>query len=160
MAQITTSLVVQFGAGVSAGLLSLEMAPEMSGVTLVPGDAALIHLYKTSNVILDPLLNSAGVLTQVGSGLRTITEDLNFINTNSANLSHPLSGGLTLEWLGNSLGNTIVTEEHVVTSNLSGVAVGRVTYQTPYLLYSLQSPAIIGAHTKFPIIVYASGTTP
>jgi len=168
MASVTTSLVVQFGASAGQGLLLLELDPTQAG-SFGPGDLAKLQMFKTSNVsLLDAAGNpvsdagapivSAGSITKTGTGVRTITEELTFANTNSATLSHPITGALSVTWLGASLGNLAISDEFNVKAANTGVAVAKVSYSSPYVEYTLQSPATLAGLSNFSIVVFLSGT--
>lgn len=161
--QVTTTLLVQFTpASGSGGSLSAQLDDRANGLnagksSFQPGDPAAFLIFMTDDVTLDSVVTSLpGGLTQLGSGVYSVTETLQFANTDTASLSKPYHGGLTINWFGNDLGSLTPSGTSVKAAT-SGIGVCEVTYNSQYVAYQLSSPATLGGATTYSILIVVTG---
>jgi hypothetical protein len=161
---VQTSFQISFGAGVDAsqGHLSAEIddradGPNAGKTQFLPGEAAHFLVYKSSNVAYDPPVPSAGSVSGGGTTIVEKEEDLAFADTDTATLRIPASAITSVTWLGNSLGNLVLTDPQTVRASASGVAVARVRFQAVANTHALQSPASVAGLTDFSILVFILG---
>jgi hypothetical protein len=156
---------VQFGNpnGVDAHL-SAEIDTRPDGLnggrsSFSPGETAYILVYKTDNVTITDTICSAGSLSAYGSAVVTVTEELTFEDSDTANLSKPARAGLSQSvWYGRSLGGlTLQPDKVTVKASSKGVAVVKVTYDALALVYALSSPSTLNGETDFSILALIKG---
>lgn len=110
-----------------------------------PNSTAYLLLFKSSNV---SLLNVAADVGSLGGGSSvsyTVEEDITFSASDSASLSYPVAGGLTLSWAGKrfdangSQKSISVSSDGDFTLVASEPVIGRVSvsYTTSGRLYNL-----------------------
>lgn len=164
MADITTSIVVQFstnGSGSGGGSLSAQLDDRPTGLNggttgFKPGDSPAFLVFKSSDVILDSVVASAGGVVNAGAGSYTVEETITFANSDTASLSKPFASGGLVTWYGNNLGG-LTFSGNSVRASTKGVAVAKVSYQANYVAYRLNSPSVLGGSTNFSIIVVVVG---
>lgn len=167
MANVTTSIVVDFSAGDSGGVLTAEVDSRTLGLnggktSFAPGQSPAILVYKSNNVLIDGFDFSYPVtITSLGIQVVEVEEFLQFVKTESATPGKPIHSDFTYKWLGNDLG-TLVGGEMVVTltPNLSGLEIGlaKVNYKTNALAYRISGvPLSMDGETSFGIIIYLAG---
>jgi hypothetical protein len=163
---VNATIQVSFGtdAGSAEGHLSAEIDDRADGLnagdtSFSPGDTAYFLVFKSSNVIYDAPVTSAGsiVAASVSGGYVEKTEDLSFADDNQASLSVPASQITSFEWLGRSLGGLTLIDPMTVQAGASGVGVCRVTYRAPCTAHGLVSPASINGSTDYSILVFIRG---
>lgn len=162
MAVVTTSIVVEFKkADGSSGILTMEVDSRETGLnkgktSFAPGDTAGLLLFHSPDVIIDTTACSGGSLSAIGSGVYDMDEWIVFAGTDTASLSKPSNGIVSVEWYGTSLGTTKVDGTNLVAAT-KGLAVARVTYGAPYTAYNLASPAKMTGKDEFQIVVFVAG---
>lgn len=147
---IRTTIQVQFG-GDSTGeeYIAAEVDGRPDGLnagktSFLPGETAYILVYKSSNVTINKVLSSAGSIVNASVGTVQKEEDVFFDDTNSATLSCPATRVVSISWHGNSLGDlALQTDEMTLKSNVKGVAVARVVYNTAPVAFGIASPAFV-----------------
>jgi hypothetical protein len=162
---ITTSIVVDFNLGDTSGILTAEIDDREDGLnkgntSFLPGQAAGFLVYKTSNVAYETPVISAGSLQSVGSGTRqVVNEFLTFAGSTRASTKYPVTGGLSMSWVGASGGVTGLLDENniVIISGEKAVGVLKVSYTTSFDKYVLQSPVTLSGLKEFPIVIFVSG---
>lgn len=161
---VTASIVVNFGGTTAGSSLKAEVdnRDEVSGglnagkTSFLAGDRVGILVFK-NRVTNVTATSSAGSISTGPTGLKVFTEDVEFVNSNEANLSYTATAISNVTWLGNSLGNVVNAGDGKVRSAQKGVAIARITYTAQYSSYYLQSPATLGGLTNFPIVVFITG---
>jgi hypothetical protein len=89
------------------GVLKLEIDDRENGLnggdtSFSPGDDVYYFLFKDSNVdVLDHQVTAGGKTSQ-GSDTKSLDENITFSNSDTASLSYPPDGAVTLQWLGRS----------------------------------------------------------
>jgi len=167
MSVITTSLVVEFDTAEGEGILTAEIDSSETGLnggdtSFIPGDSPGFLIYKTSNVVIDAMHTSAGVITPSGSGT---TEDIEnflvFAGDRKQSLSYPNNGSFTGTWLGLELDTYTVGESAVTLTNTNSVVgVLHVNYDSNYLAYRLNNvPLTLGGLSSFQVAIYIVGHT-
>ncbi|WP_041446859.1 hypothetical protein [Thiocystis violascens] len=163
---VTANITVSFGdqsASSASGHLSAEIDSRPDGLnngvtSFAPGDSAAFLVYKSSNVTYDAPVASAGSVAGVGSGLTVEKEDdLSFADSDTASLSTPATGIVSVTWLGRSLGSLSLQDQTTVKAGAKGVAVARVKYACRADAYRLTSPATLAGLTDFSILVFILG---
>ena len=170
MASVTTSITVSFepAEGDEDAQLSAEVDSRDDGLnggdtSFEPGDSVYILVFKSSNVILDFAIPSAGSLSSAGSTNYEVLDYLLFANETEQSLPKPTSGSVTTKWVGSSLGGTTIVDGTLV--KLSSppdepyVGVLEVDYTATPLVYRLDSPAEINGKDTFEIAVFFGGHT-
>lgn len=157
---------VQFGnpSGSATGHLSAEIDTRLQGLNggrtaFNPGETVYLLLYKTDNVSITDTLCSAGSLSAQGSTVVTITEELMFEDTDTAQLSKPARAAIAQTvWYGRNLGSlTVQPDKITVKAQARGVAVAKITYEALALIYALSSPATLNGETDFSILALIKG---
>ena len=162
---VTASITVQFGAEASADAILIAELDDRPGIEggrnggrtqFLPGDTAYYLVYKH---LLQSTTHScsAGTVAFQGAGSRQVTETVVFLKEQEAELRYPVSGGLTVEWLGRNLGALEATGGRGVRAASAGVAVALVTYTTQFEVWGLSSPAAINGRNSFEIAVLIEG---
>jgi hypothetical protein len=160
---------VQFGnpdgSGAAGAHLSAEVDTRPDGLNggrnaFSPGETAYILVYTSNNVSITDTICSAGSLSAQGSAVVTVTEELMFEDTDSANLRKPARSGLSQSvWYGRSLGAlTLQSDRTTVKASSKGVAVAKVTYEALASVYALSSPATLNGETDFSILALIKGS--
>lgn len=158
---------VQFGnpdgTGTS-GHLSAEIDTRPDGlnggrVSFSPGETAYILVYKSDNVSITDTISSAGSLSAQSSIVVTVTEELMFEDSDTAQLSKPARSAISQSvWYGRSLGGlTLQPDKITVKAQAKGVAVAKVTYDALALVYALSSPSTLNGETDFSILALIKG---
>jgi len=163
---VNTSFQISFAAGGAAGaaggFLSAEIddraeGPNAGKTSFLPGEVAHFLVFKSTNVEYDPPIPSAGSVTSSGQVSVEREQDLTFGDTDTATLQVPASSISSVTWLGNSLGNLVLTDAQTVKASAKGVAVARVKYMANADAHALQSPVSVAGLTDFSILVYILG---
>lgn len=159
---------VQFGnpdGSGSDGHLSAEIDSRSDGLnngktSFSPGETVHILVYKSDNVSITDALCSAGSLSAQGNAVVTRTEELMFEDADTATLDKPAFVNLAQSvWQGRSLGGLTLQSDKVrVKAATKGVAVAKVTYEAPALVYALSSPSTLNGETDFSILALIKGT--
>lgn len=163
MGQITTSIVVQFTTTGASGILTAEIDSRETGfnngkTSFQPGDAPAFLIFKSSDVTILTVEPSAGTIADLGTGTELIEETLTFANVTEANLSKPITGGLTYKWLGNNLGVPAIVGDNLVRVPTVGVGVLQVSYQAPFEARRLSSlPTVLNGETEYSVLVVITG---
>jgi hypothetical protein len=89
----------------SQGLLKLEIDDREEGLnggdtSFAPGDDVYYFLFKDSNITVLEHEVTAGGKTGVGSGTKTIDENVTFSDSDTSSLNYPPDGTVTMKWLG------------------------------------------------------------
>lgn len=162
---ITANLTVTFGEEKQADNqhLSAEIDSREDGLNdgetnFMPGDTAWFLVYKSDNVAIDKVENSAGTISLGASVSVEKTEDLMFSNTDSATISVPTNALTSSVWLGNSLGTAALQSDQTTIKIASkGVGVLRVTYSATAQPYSIKSPATLAGYDNYAINIVITG---
>lgn len=164
---VTANITVSFGDSAADGAnghLSAEIDGRPTGLnggktSFAPGDKAHFLVYKSSNVTYDTPIASAGTIAAGGKGITVEKEDdIQFADTDTANLSIPAESIVSVTWMGRSLGSlSLQGDKTTVKVSAKGVAVARVKYACKADAWSLQSPATLGGLTDFSILVFILG---
>ncbi len=169
MGVVTTSLVIEFDQGLDdTGILLAEIDAFPNGLnkgitSFAPGDSPGFLLYMSSNVVVDSIQSSEGVVSSLGGGVtpEPIEENLIFTDKNKTGVTYPISSGFTSKQLGDNydLGSITHTETEVFIQNV-GVGVVHVEYTANYRKYRLNGvPSSLNGETSFPIIIFITGHT-
>ena len=163
-ANITVSFGAEAGAAEAAGShLSAAIDDRPDGLnggdtSFNPGDVAHFLVYKSDNVTHERPILSAGSMNVIGGVSVTRVEDVTFANEDTATLSVPASGGVSVKWMGKNLGAiALQPDKMTIKASAAGVAVGRVTYTARATAYGLISPLMVHGETNFSILVYIRG---
>jgi hypothetical protein len=158
---------VQFGnpdGSEATGHLSAEIDTRPDGLnggrtSFSPGETAYLLVYSSDNVSITDTICSAGSLTEQGSTVVTVTEELMFEDAASASLDKPARSGITQTvWYGRNLGTlTLQSDKVTVKSAAKGVGVARVSYDALARVYALASPATLNGETDFSILAIIKG---
>lgn len=164
---VTANITVSFGDSANAdgsqGHLSAEIDSRPDGLnggvtSFAPGGSAAFLVFKSGNVTYDAPISSAGTIAGAGSGLTVEKEDdLTFADSDTASLSTPATGIVSVTWLGRSLGALSLQDSNTVKTGAKGVAVARVKYTCRADAYRLTSPATLAGLTDFSILVFILG---
>jgi hypothetical protein len=163
---VTANITISFGEADAASAnahLSAEIDGRPEGLnagktSFVPGDTAHFLIYKSANVTYDTPIPSAGTINQGATGLTVTKEDdISFADTDTASLSIPATGIVSVTWLGTSLGSLVLTDPTTIKASAKGVAVARVRYTCSADAWSLQSPASLAGLTDFSILIFILG---
>lgn len=159
---VTANITVSFGSEGAGDHLSAEIDGREDGLnggdtSFAPGDTAYFLVFKSDNVEYDEPVCSAGTIITAEGGTVEKEEELTFADTDTASLSVPCTGALTVTWLGRSLGDLTLTDPMTVKASSKGVAVAKVAYEATADAYGLQSPATLEGLTDFSILVYILG---
>lgn len=158
---VTTSLVVQFGAGSDSYHLSAEIDSRTDGfnggsTSFIGGDSPAFLVYKDTELSLAFIASTGGV-QQIGSGTIQQEEWLVFANEKTKSLAKPPTGTVTLTRYGGTSGATVVGSN--VTLPSQGVAVYKAVYNANYTAYKLTNiPTTINGESTFQVIVVITGT--
>ncbi|MEO1752006.1 hypothetical protein [Thiofaba sp. EF100] len=165
MAQAT--IRVQFGNPDGSGAdghLSAEIDTRPDGLnggksSFNPGETVYILVYKSDNVAITGTSCSAGSLSERGSTVVKVEDELMFEDDDTAQLSKPARSGLSQAvWYGRSLGGLSLQPDKVtVKASSKGVAVAKVTYDAQALVYALASPSTLNGETDFSILALIKG---
>ncbi len=162
---VTASITVQFGAEAADDATLIAELDDRTAAEggrnggrtqFMPGDTAYYLVYK-HKLTSTTHTSSAGGTAYQGAGSRQITETVVFLNEQEAELRYPVSGEVSVEWLGRSLGALSPVGGRSVRASESGVAVALVTYTTQFEVWGLSSPATINGRTSFEIAVLIEG---
>lgn len=164
MAEVTTSIVVQFSTTGSSGILTAEIDSREAGfnsgkTSFQPGDQPAFLIYKSADVTIQSIEPSAGNIADLGAGLEPIEELLTFANATEATLQKPISGALTYKWLGNNLGAPVVVGDNLIRVPTKGVGVLKVNYNAPWLAKRLSGlPTVLNGETEYSVLIVITGT--
>ena len=158
---------VQFGnpdGSQANGHLSAEIDSRKDGLnggrsSFNPGETAYILVYTSENVTISETICSAGSLTAHGTEIVSVTEELMFEDSETANLGKPARSALSeVVWFGRNLGSlTLQSDKTTVKASSKGVGVAKVTYDTQARVYALLSPATLNGQTDFSILALIKG---
>ena len=155
---ITTSIVINFNATTDS-ILKAEIDDRTTteggyngGETnFVPGDKPAFLLYKSSNVTVSTKLVSEGTLQVLGNPVIKKTEQLQYANEKSAELSYPYVSGLTVVRASPGMPTgSLVGNNYVLPSQAVGIV--EVSYYT-----QAEALRVNGASGDLPVVVYIEG---
>jgi len=146
---VTTTITIQFGeSGSDAGYLSAEIDSREKGLnsgktSFLPEDTAWFLVFAGPGVTYDPPILSDGQLLS-GQSLSIPQEELlTFANSREAKLAKPVSGTVSLRWLGRDLGRTTLGADGMtLTSERTGVAVAKVSYASQARAFGVKPPKL------------------
>jgi hypothetical protein len=168
MSVVTATVVVNFTDNASAGggILTAEIDGRPAGFnggksSFVAGDSPVILIYRTTNVVINSVIPSTGVMSPHGSGTSLETQDLQFATDVSATLDKPITGSLvSTKWLGRDLGTLSLTGEAGVRATGTPPGIARVTYNATYQAYRLSNVVSpLNGETVFPVVIVVTGTS-
>jgi len=157
MAQVTTSVTINFNSALSAGdsganAFQAEIDSRDDGynkgqTSFYPGDTVYILLFKGSNITGVTSKTSSGTLTAWGTTTVERKEQVTLANTREFSTGVPITGAYSFVWYGGepSGGVNKVGESKFTAGDLS-VAVGEITYQASadvYALSGVEFPAAV-----------------
>lgn len=161
---VTASLVINFNANGANGILAAEIDGRADGynkgkTSFAPGEDPAFLVFKSDDVTIDSVIPSAGSIATLTGGVMSVTDTLQFADTDEATLSKPYESGFTSKWLGTSLGAvTRVGATKLVAAN-RGVGVLKVTYNTRFYAYRLSNvPNPLNGETEYIVLIVISGT--
>ncbi|MBF0520957.1 MAG: hypothetical protein HQK92_14695 [Nitrospirae bacterium] len=108
------------------------------------GDKYYFRVFKTSGISGYKITKSDGTVTPNGTGKTvTITESIKFEKSDTAKTSCPITSVNSITWQGTDLGTIKKSASREVTSEVSGVAVGQLCYESSYDSYyiTVQQPS-------------------
>lgn len=159
---------VQFGnpdGSEAPGHLSAEVDSRPGGLNggrtaFQPGETVYLLVYRSDNVSITDTTCSAGSLSSQGTATVSVTEELMFEDSDTAQLSKPARSSLSQSaWYGRSLGSISLQSDKVtVKAATKGVGVAKVTYDALALVYALSSPATLNGEADFSILALIKGT--
>ena len=170
MANITASIVVNFGSDAdSGGTLEAELDGILNvglngeeKTSFAATDTAFFIVYKSANVTLaGKPVPSSGMVQGGGTVVRTITEQLEFVTPDSeVTISKTPSGSVTFSpWYGNNDSAPVLTGRVVTIGAASYPAIVDVEYQAEGISYELVPPVIDTAtYPEWPILVVVTGS--
>lgn len=159
---VTASLVVQFG-DTDSEQYTLQAEVDArddgfnKGVTqFLPGDSPAFLVYKSPELTLS-FEQSTGNRSSLGSVTIPQEEFLVFANENTAQLSKPPEGSVTLKRLAGVSGAVLNRQEVRIPEK--GVAVYKATYNARAYAYRMTGiPTSLQGETSFPVVVVIIGT--
>lgn len=168
MSTITATLVVNFDDGRQGdAVLQLEIDSREDGfnagkTTFGPGDQPVYLQFKTSNIIVQEKVVSAGLIQPLNLGAPDneilVEEFLVFPREQTQTLSKPVDSGFTFKWLGTDLGTLVLLDELTVRAPTNGVAVAKVTYTTKMEAFRIVNiPFPLNGESTFPVLVFHIG---
>ena len=154
---ITTTLVINFSAGDTGGILLAEVDDRPDGfnagdTNFRPGSSPAFLLYKSSNVTIQQMVVTEGSLSALGSVTVEKSEDLQFAMEDTADFRYPYASGLVTDLIAPSGFSISASTGNTAKLNTKGVAIARVRYKTVAQAYR-----IVGASGNLPVLVYISG---
>ena len=163
MANVTTSLVVQFGSDTDAAsyTLTAELDSRPDGLnggntSFVGGDSPFFLVYKSDDLALSFITTQGGIRSS-GTVTTEVTQWVTFTNSKSVRLSKPPLGSVSLEHFGGDTGANVVGEDVVLSE--PGVAVYKATYDSKAYAYQMTNiPTTINGETSFQVVVVITGT--
>lgn len=165
MAEVTTSLVVQFR-NEGAGSLIAEIDGRPGGynngrISFVPGDQPAFLVYRSFNVSIVELLSSVGTIVPLAPVIVPVVDYLHFAKADEAQLSKPYFSGMTAKWLGNNLGAVTLVGDQTLRVAAAGVGVLKVAYNARALAYRFNGiPTVLNGETTFEVIAVITGEFP
>lgn len=163
----SATIRVQFGNPDGTGTnghLSAEIDSRPVGLnggktTFSPGETAYLLVFKSDNVTITGAECSAGSISQQGSAVVAVTDELMFDDVDTAQLSRPARATLSQSaWYGRSLGSLTLQDDRItVRAQSKGVAVAKVSYEAEAFVYALTSPPSINGETDFSILALIKG---
>ena len=157
MSNVGATLVVSFseeaaqlGGWVTAELDEINNEEKTS---FAPGDEAWFWVQHSDDLKIVSVTASSGQIVAEGTATRTITEDVQFVDTESSSLRAIPSGSVSFAWTGNQGTGVKVTGQSV---QLTGgfPCIGEATYQADVRLYRLVPPEMtLGADETYEILI-------
>lgn len=144
-------------------VLSAEVDSRTNGLnagksSFIPGEVVRILVYKSDNVNLISAESTAGSVTAEGTALVEKTEELQFVHTDSAELSVPAERILTSTWYGQSLGDLVLApDKKTVRVPQKGLGLLSITYEARATIGALVSPTSVNGAVDFSILVLITG---
>ena len=168
MAEITTTLVVNFSSGtgekgfLSAAIDSREDGFNLGKTSFGAGDQPVYLISRTTNVVVQSQIPSFGVVAFHTSGILDVEQTLQFANTREARLSQPaIPGSIVTKWIGNDLGALVLQDDELtVLAGVTGVGVAKVSYQATFEEYRLTNvivPDPVHGESAFSVLVFITG---
>lgn len=171
MSNVTATIVVNFSdssASGSGGLLTAELDTRQDGYnagksSFAPGDEPVILVRKSDNVVITSVQTSLGACAYFASGVTQEEEFLNFVNSNSANASKPITNNFVSQWYGANLGGVKIAGNQEVkllaAPPIVGVGVLGITYDSAFLAYRLTGvPSMVNGKGTFNVLIAFNGT--
>ena len=121
------------------------------------GSKAYYRIFKSPDTLVIIQTQSAGVITDEGSGTEEVTSYITFANTNKGTLTYPLESIVSAEWLGNDLG-ALSYIGNIVTSSQSGIGVLKVVYNAAFTRHAIS--VNVDGVTEYAVLIYITGTIP
>lgn len=158
---VTTSIVINFEAK-TGHILRAEVddRPTSAGgfnngeTTFSPGDNPVFLLYKSSNVTVTGKITSEGTLATLSNPVFQKTEQLQFANANSAELSYPYVSGFTVVRKSPKIPDGATINGGIVKLPSVGTGILEVSYFT-----TAEAIRVSGAAGDLPVVVYIEGTS-
>ena len=168
MTTVTATLVVNFDDGRQGdAVLQLEIDSRDEGfnagkTTFGPGDQPVYLEFKTSNIIVQERVVSAGLIQPLNlvfpDNEILVEEFLVFPREQTQTLNRPVDSGFTFKWLGTDLGALVLLDELTVRAPINGVGVAKVSYKTKIEAFRIVNiPFPLNGETTFPVLVFHIG---
>jgi len=162
---VTASLVVDFSDGAQDGLLQAEIDSREDGfnqgkTSFIPGDDAYFLVYLGSNTALKTVAATLGAVSLVQTAGREVEpETVQFTEQQrEATLGYPVSGGLSVSWMGANPGAAQLRGDNQLVLPSPGLGIARVTYKTTFRVYRLSNlPSTVNGKGDYSVLIALTG---
>jgi hypothetical protein len=147
-----------------SALLTAEIDSRPQGFNLgktqfIPGDNPTMLVFKTTDVDIDAVRQSAGRTSPLTPGTMQVDEALSFAETDAARIRYPAIAILSHKWLGNDLGEPELDTQMSIKVPTSGVGRLLISYSTAFLPYRLSNvPAVLNGETEYDVLAVVEGS--
>ncbi|MDD3553212.1 MAG: hypothetical protein PHC35_01640 [Deltaproteobacteria bacterium] len=154
------SITIQFGIVGDAGKISIELDEEMNqGKTqFAYGSKAYFQVYADPGLTVH-LIKTDGILTNEGVGTRTFDEQVQFIDSQTAELGKPIRSIESYQWYGQDLGNITKTGIYQIKCAQSPditqgkIGITKVSYKADFTRYAISVPN--KGVPEYPVLIVA-----
>lgn len=150
------------GAGSISGSIELDEVKNDGKSQFAPGDTAWFRIFVTPpDCLVEALQSTDGSVSGPG-GAQTMAiadEEITFTNSDSANTSKPIVGGVSVRWMGTPIrGAVSVTPSGALKLSQKGTGIAVVSYTTKYLPGSIRVNRI--TEDPYKVMVYTRASLP
>ena len=173
MAEITTSIVIQFTQGDEDAILTAQVDSREDGrnggnTNFFPGQVVYYLITKTDNVRVTKQTASAGYISFVENSIEDVEEFLTFANESEASTSNPIYGSYSTKWLGRVPNATLVKSSPTTFrlqssdgSAVDAVAVLKINYKVLHIVYKLSGlGSTLSGESSYEVVISIIGESP